>query len=386
MAKLNNRDFRFARRVVVKVGTSLLRKSDNKVDMACLKDIAAQIAEIRRHPAASRQVVLVSSGAVGFGMMRLGLDRRPRDTATLQATAAVGQPELMNAWAECFAPHHIRVSQLLLTNDLIQDRDRFLNAKNALLKILDLSVIPIVNENDTVAVDELIIGDNDKLSALVATMIDADLLINLTDVDYVYDARGRPLKTISYTRQSKVSATLAAMAREARDRKQNAFTRGGMFAKVEAVMLALRPGIPVVIANGRNKKTILSILEGRALGTLFLPNPDGLKGKKAWLFLKETAGQVVVDRGAVAALIGSGKSLLPSGILRVNGQFPRGTCISVVSEEGREVAKGAAFYSADEISAIAGKPSSAIRHRLSLSKIEDAPSVVIHRDNLVVME
>ena len=269
---MENRDFNFVRRLVIKVGKSLLRKATNKVDMVCLKGIAAQIAGIRDGQA--RQVVLVSSGAVGFGMMRLGLARRPKDTATLQAAAAIGQPELMKAWAESFRPSRIRVSQLLLTNDGLQSRDRFLNAKNTLLRILDLAVVPIVNENDTVAVEELTFGDNDTLSALVAAMIDADLLINLTNVDGFKDSTGEVMHTIPLIREEWIKAASST--------ESEGFTVGGMSAKLKAAQIAIRAGIPVIIANGRTKNILQSILDGRNVGTVFLPKRKGLKGKKVW--------------------------------------------------------------------------------------------------------
>lgn len=364
--------------MVIKVGTSLLRKADAGVDRVCIKNIAGQIAESRSGPG-KRQIVLVSSGAVGFGMLRLGLTRRPADVATLQAVAAIGQPELMQAWADAFSSHGIRVSQLLLTNDGLQGRDRFLNAKNALLRTLDLNVVPIVNENDTVAVEELTFGDNDRLSALVAAMIDADLLINLTDVDGVKDSDGNVLRTVPLIRREWIKTVVSGS-------RTTGFTVGGMAAKLKAAQIALQSGIPVVIANGRTKKILAAILSGEQAGTIFLPKEEGLKGKKIWLsFFPAPEGRIVVDSGAAAAITRNGKSLLASGIIQAAGKFPRKSCISVVTEDGREIARGISFYSADEISAIAGRPSSSIREHLRLAETDEAPSEVIHRDNLAVI-
>ncbi|OGH63182.1 MAG: glutamate 5-kinase [Candidatus Lindowbacteria bacterium RIFCSPLOWO2_12_FULL_62_27] len=387
MKELDRADFSTARRVVIKVGTSLLRGADHAVDRGFLKNIAAQIAETRSLPD-RRQIILVSSGAVGFGMMRLGLSRRPADVATLQAAAAVGQPELMKAWADAFAPHSVRVSQILLTNDGLQDRARFVNAKHAIRRILDLNVVPVVNENDTVAVDELTFGDNDTLSALVAAMVDADLLINLTNVDGFFapsDGGGRTLlKTVPVIRPEWITATQAG-ERSERGRR-GGFTLGGMSAKLKAARLALRAGIPVVIANGREKKILAAVLSGRPAGTLFLPQERGLKGKKVWLSLfRAPAGTIVVDRGAAAAVGRNGKSLLASGILRATGQFSRQDCVSIVSEDGREIARGISAYSSGEIQTIAGCPSTDIRRRLGIAPADAAPAEVIHRDNMALL-
>lgn len=369
---MSERDFSSVRRIVIKVGTSLLRSRENTIDSACLKTIAAQIAGVRKE---GRQVVLVSSGAVGFGMLRLGLARRPADITALQAAAAIGQPELMQAWSESFAAHRIHVAQLLLTNDGLQTRSQFLNAKNALLRTLDLGVVPVVNENDTVAVEELKFGDNDTLSALVAAMIHADLLINLTDVDGFKDSDGAVLNTIPHIRREWLKPSS----------ESKEFTVGGMAAKLKAAQIALRAGIPVMIANGGAREILPSILQGRLVGSLLTPGGDALKGKKIWLrFFPSPAGRIVVDRGAAAAVSKNGKSLLPSGILRAAGKFPRKSCVSVVTEEGHEIARGITYYSADEITAIIGCPSSAIRDRLGLSADDPAAPEVIHRDNLAV--
>lgn len=387
------RDFSSVRRVVVKVGTSLLRKSDGTVDLPCLRNIADQVAQIRagsgggRKADAARQVVIVSSGAVGFGMLMLGMSRRPDDTATLQAAAAVGQPRLMEAWSEAFASHRIRISQLLLTNDGLQERRRFLNAKNALVRLLELDVVPVVNENDTVTVEELKFGDNDALSALVAAMMDADLLVNLTDVDGFYapadkDRRDGPLLTVPAIRPEWISATSASE----RGSRKRGYTMGGMSAKLRAARIALASGIPVIIANGRAPGILPSLLAGRPQGTLFLPHGEGLKGKKVWLsFFPSPQGAIVVDRGAVTALVQNGRSLLASGIVRADGRFERKSCVSVVTDDGCEIARGISFYSSDEIGIIARCPSSDIRRRLGLAAGDEAPPEVIHRDNLAVI-
>lgn len=370
------RDFEGVRRLVVKVGTSLLRKADNSVDLPALRLLASQISEL--HAARKNlQIVVVSSGAVGFGLMRLGMSRRPSDVATLQAIAAIGQPLLMQAWTEAFSPFKIHVSQLLLTNDGLQDRRRFLNAKNALCRILDLGVVPIVNENDTVAVEELKFGDNDLLSALVASMIDADLLINLTDVDGFKDENGTVMRTVIEIRREWLKSSAVSA-------KNKGYSVGGMSAKLKSAQIALQSGIPIIIANGRAPGIIDAILSGSPSGTFF-PADGGFKGKKRWVrFFTQPKGQIVIDRGACAAIAKNGKSLLPSGILRAAGTFPRRSCVSIVSEDGREIARGITYYSAEEVAAIAGLASSAIQERLGTNPGETPPEVV-HRDDMAVM-
>lgn len=363
-----------ARRMVVKIGTSLLRQSGPGLNRRMMRSLAKQIAEVRR---AGCEVVVVSSGAVGGGMMTLRLSRRPTDTATLQAAAAIGQPRLMQAWAAAFSAQDLQVAQVLLTNEGLRERWRFLNAKKAISKILDLGVVPIVNENDTVAVEELTFGDNDKLSALVSAMVDAELLVNLTDVDGFYATSGTGkrelMKVVTDIRPEWLAPEPA-----------RGLTLGGMTAKLKAAEIALQSGIPVVIAGGRTPRVLARLLCGADVGTRFVPKGSALKGKKKWLsFFPVPAGQIVVDPGAVHAVTQNCRSLLPSGILRAVGHFPRQSCVSVVTEEGREIARGVSFYSSAEIGLIAGGPSSGIRHKLGLPETASAPPEVIHRDSLV---
>jgi glutamate 5-kinase len=347
-------------RVVVKVGTGVLTDSKKQPDLAQMEQLVAQIAAARK---AGREVVLVSSGAVGAGMGVLGHSRRPKQLDELQACAAIGQSRLMATYDKLFSAHGLAVAQVLLTHADLEHHERHLNARNTLINLLRHGVVPIINENDVVSFTELKFGDNDKLSALVACLLPADLLVILTTVDGVIENFGKPgAKVIS--KLDKIDAALERMA----GGTDSATAVGGMKSKIEAAKMAVRSGIPLIIASGKKKQSLLRVLEGREEGTLFLPQARGLRGRKRWIaFFHHARGDVIVDDGAKKALRESGKSLLPPGIARCEGRFEAGDVVRICDLNGTEFARGISSYSASEI-------------KDGLKRVE-----VVHRDNLVVL-
>src|SRR5262245_23834388 len=314
-----------ARRIVVKIGSGLITAPDQGPVAPLMAGLAADLAAL---VADRREVAVVSSGAIATGVARLGLSARPRSIPEKQAAAAVGQSALMWHYEQAFKPHGIRVGQVLLTREDISDRSRYLNARNTLLALLDFSVLPIVNENDTVAVEEIKVGDNDNLAALVAHLIDADLLILLTDVDGLYtgdprrDPAARRLETVEA-----ITEDIQRLVFDAVDR----ISVGGMSTKLEAAQKANAYGIPMVIASGREPGTLARLLKGEAVGTYFQPRDDRLAARKRWIaFAAPPQGRLMVDAGAKKALTERGKSLLPSGLVDVEGQFAAGAVVGLV--------------------------------------------------------
>jgi glutamate 5-kinase len=361
---------------VVKVGSGLVTTPGGGADADRIGTLAAEIAGIRE----GRQVVLVTSGAIATGMARLGLAERPRSIPETQAAAAAGQAALMWHYEAAFSRHGIRVGQVLLTAQDIGDRTRYLNARNTLLALLRFDVLPVVNENDTVAVEEIKVGDNDNLSALVASLIDADLLVLLTDVDGLYtddparDARARKVDT--------VEAVTEDIARLARGRR-TATGVGGMVTKLQAARKAAAAGVPMVIASGRERDVLRRVLAGEAVGTYFAPKARRLGARKRWIAFAATPhGRLVVDAGAAAALTQRGTSLLPSGVVAVGGDFTAGEVVSVVHQVGdREFARGVVAFDADEVRKILGAKTREIAGRLGYP----SPDEVVHPDNLVIL-
>ncbi|OLE39859.1 MAG: glutamate 5-kinase [Candidatus Rokubacteria bacterium 13_1_20CM_2_70_7] len=327
-----------------------------------------------------REVVLVTSGAIMAGMARLALAERPRSIPEKQAAAAVGQSALMWQYEIAFAPHGITVGQVLLTAHDIGDRTRYLNARNTLLTLLRLGVLPIVNENDTVAVEEIKVGDNDNLSALVASLIDADLLVLLTDVDGLYtddpsvSAAARKLDTVE-----SVTDEIAGMVWDRAGR----VSVGGMATKLEAAQKTAASGIPMVIANGAASGVLGRVLAGEPVGTYFAPKADRLTARKRWIaFAVPPQGRLTVDAGALRALTQQGRSLLPSGVVDVEGDFTAGEVVAVVSEtDGKEVGRGLVNFDAAELKKIRGVKTREIEARLGYRSVDE----VIHRDNLVIL-
>jgi glutamate 5-kinase len=348
-------------RVVVKFGTGILTNRSKQIDLGQVEQLVAQVAAQRQ---AGREVVVVSSGAVGAGMGALAMDKRPTDLSDLQACAAVGQLKLMAVYAELFARHDLQVAQVLLTHDDLEHRERHLNARNTLVSLLDKGVVPIVNENDAVSYTELKFGDNDWLAALVACLLPADLLVVLTTVDGLVENFGKknprtiPLvETIDADIKKLAGGTLSATA------------VGGMEAKLRAAKMTARTGIPLVIASGKKKRVLANIIDGRDEGTFFTARPGLLKGRKRHIaFFHQTKGSLWVDNGARDALRDKGKSLLPPGVAKCNGNFIKGDVVRICDINGTEFSRGITRFDADEIRA------------RKLKGIE-----IIHRNDLVIL-
>jgi glutamate 5-kinase len=326
-----------------------------------MEQLVGQIAEQHK---AGKEIVLVSSGAVGAGMGALGYDKRPADLAELQACAAVGQPRLMAAYEKLFDAHGLAVAQILLTHEDLEHHERHLNARNTLITLLRHGVVPIINENDVVSFTELKFGDNDKLSALVASLLPADLLVILTSVDGVIEnfgeANSRTIPVIEH-----IDAAVEKMA----GGTDSATAVGGMASKIQAAKIVVRSGIPLVIASGRKKQVLARVLAGETEGTRFVPKPTRLQGRKRWIaFFHYPKGVLFVDAGARKALRENGKSLLPPGIVRCEGEFQAQDVVRICDLDGTEFARGIAGFSAAEIRA------------RQLKRVE-----VVHRDNLVVL-
>ncbi len=366
-----------ARRWVVKVGSSLLTDDGRGLDTGLIAMWVEQLAILRRLGA---QIVLVSSGAVAEGVKRLGWRERPHALHELQAAAAVGQMGLIQAYEAAFKARGIHTAQILLTHDDLAHRRRYLNARSTLRTLMALGVVPVVNENDTVAVDEIRLGDNDTLAGLVANLVEADVLVILTDQDGMYDKDPKRHEDARLIREAHAGdrrlEALAAAGGSGR------WGRGGMLTKVRAAAHAARSGTLTVIASGRQARILEQIAAGEPVGTLICPDQAPLVARKRWLAGQlQVRGEVVIDDGAVTVLREAGKSLLPIGVTAVRGDFARGEVVACVDEQGREVARGLVNYSADETRRIMGQPSSRIE---ALLGYVDEPEL-IHRDNLVLM-
>jgi glutamate 5-kinase len=329
------------RRLVVKVGTGLITQPRLGPDPDRIAALAGDIAAVRE----GREVVLVSSGAIATGMARLALTARPRSIPEKQAAAAVGQSALMWHYEHAFKRHGLPVGQVLLTAHDIADRARYLNARNTLLALLKFGVLPVVNENDTVAVEEIKVGDNDNLSALVASLIDADLLVVLTDVDGLYTSD--PAKDPAATKLDAVETITEEIERLVWD-GAGAGSVGGMATKLQAAQKAAAAGVPMVIASGRKQGVLARILKGESVGTYFAPKADRLAARKRWIaFAVAPQGRLTVDAGAQQALTEQGKSLLPSGVAKVEGDFAAGEVVALVADgNGREFARGLVNFDA----------------------------------------
>ncbi len=365
-----------ARRLVVKVGSSLVTNDGQGLDRAALARWARQIAQLRHD---GRQVVLVSSGAIAEGMQRLGWKHRPSAIYELQAAAAVGQMGLIHAYEACFSEHGIVTSQILLTHDDLADRKRYLNARSTMRTLLELGVIPIINENDTVAIDEIRFGDNDTLGALVTNLIEADALIILTDQAGLYDRDPRRDPGAVLVREARAGdPALEAMAGGA----GTAIGLGGMLTKVTAAKRAARSGAHTIIASGRTEDVLVRLSRGESLGTQLVADKPTLAARKQWLADHlQVRGQLYLDGGAVKAIRQDGKSLLPIGVYEVTGQFERGEVVSCCDDSHCEIARGLANYSASETRRILRTPTIEIEARLGYI---DEPEL-IHRDNLVLL-
>jgi glutamate 5-kinase len=365
-----------AKRLVVKVGSGLVTGNGRGLDLSALSRWAAEIAQLRQ---AGRQVVLVSSGAIAAGMQRLGWERRPHALHELQAAAAVGQMGLIQAYESCFRGHRLMTSQVLLTHDDLADRKRYLNARSTLRTLLDLGVIPIINENDTVAADEIRFGDNDTLAALVTNLIEADVLVILTDQAGLYDRDPRKDSAATLITEGRAGdPALEAMA----GGTGSAIALGGMITKVAAAKRAARSGAHTVIASGREENVLPRLARGERIGTQLVAERATLAARKQWLADHlQVRGSLTLDAGAVRALTTQGKSLLPIGVVDVAGDFERGEAVSCLDEARREIARGLVNYSAAEARRILRTPSAEIEAKLGY--IDEAE--LIHRDNLVLI-
>ena len=365
-----------ARCLVVKVGSSLVTNNGEGLDQAAIAAWADQISTLVKQ---GRQVVLVSSGAVAEGMQRLGWKKRPTAVNELQAAAAVGQMGLVQMYETCFARHGLHTAQVLLTHDDLADRKRYLNARSTLRTLLDMKVIPIINENDTVVTDEIRFGDNDTLGSLVANLIEADALVILTDQSGLYSADPRKNPTAEFIQRAIAGdVALEAMAGGA----GSTVGTGGMLTKILAAKRAARSGAHTVIASGREPNVLARLAQGEVIGTHLKAEQIKTVAKKQWLADHlRLSGKVVLDDGAIKALRQDGKSLLPIGVVSVDGHFERGEVVACVDASGREIARGLVNYSAAETTRILRKPSSEIAKILGY--VDE--SELIHRDNLILL-
>lgn len=355
-----------ARRIVVKIGSKTLA-SDADVYNRLAKSAASAHAE-------KRAMTLVSSGAIALGMKKLGLSARPKEMAWLQAAAAAGQSVLMRTYEEAFGLHGVGVAQVLLTHADLADRQRANNARQALGALLEARLVPIVNENDTVAVDEIRFGDNDQLASMVAPLVDADLLVLLSDVPGLLNREGERVPFVqNVSREAKPLAGAST----------SGVGTGGMASKVEAARRATLSGASVVVADARHPDPLGAILAGEDIGTLFVPHPHRIQARKHWIaFTLRPRGAILLDRGAVEAIVEKGRSLLPVGVIGVRGDFGRGDAVTLVSQEGREIGRGLAKLGASEVAAIAGKRC----EELTSQRGHDDDVIVVHRDDLVLSE
>ena len=365
-----------AKRLIIKVGSSLVTNDGKGLDNAAIAKWAEQIAQLR---SLGKQVVLVSSGAIAEGMQRLGFDKRPTGVHELQACAAVGQMGLAQIYETSFRHHNLRTAQVLLTHADLADRERYLNARSTLFTLLNLGVVPIINENDTVVTDEIKFGDNDTLGALVANLIEGDALIILTDQKGLFTADPRKDPAATLVREAMAGdPALEAMAGGA----GTGIGRGGMLTKILAARRAATSGAHTVIAWGREDQVLVRLAAGESIGTQLVAQTAQLTARKQWMADHlQTAGKLVLDAGAVQKLTAEGKSLLPIGVIEVAGEFGRGDVVTCTDETGRPVARGISNYSSSDARRIMRRPSTEI---LSILGFVEEPELV-HRDNMVLL-
>ena len=381
---VERKDLKDAKRIVVKVGSSTITHANGKCDFARIDKLARELADWQNQ---GKEMILVTSGAVAVGVDRLGLPEKPKTIPGKQAAAAVGQGILMHTYEKIFAEYGQVVAQVLLTRMETIDRHRYTNARNTFMELLKRRVIPIVNENDVVALDELKIGDNDNMSALVASIVDADLVIILSDVDGLYTANPQTHPDARLvSRVEEITPEIEASAGGA----GSCVGTGGMFTKIQAAKNATTSGINLIIASGSQKDAISRILEGEEVGTLFVSRENRLQFRKRWLaFGARIMGSVTVDEGyehghsifLITASIQGGCSILPVGIVAAEGNFEAGNTVSVKNKEGREIARGLCHYSSEELQKIIGCQSAEIESLVGHKAFDE----VIHRDDLVIL-
>jgi len=375
----NNRSdyFRSARRIVVKVGSNVLTGPDG-LDLLVIEALSDQINRMFRK---GIEVLLVSSGAMASGQKKIGLSRRPDEIPKRQAMAAVGQAGLMLAYENAFSKYGRKVAQVLLTSDdLSGSRRRYLNARNTLYTLLSWRVLPIVNENDTVVVEEIKFGDNDNLSALITLMMNADLLINLTDIDGLFTADPRTRSDAELIAEvSNINRSIEKIAGDI----PGALGTGGMMTKIQAARKVTTAGVPMVIANGRAPDILENLFHDKGRGTFFVPAKDKLSNRKCWIgFTVKPKGGIKIDNGAILAIREKGKSLLAGGIIDVSGEFGVGAPVELTDREDRRLAVGLVNYSAGDLKKIMGCNTAQIKERLGHKPYDE----VIHRDNLTVLD
>jgi glutamate 5-kinase len=372
-----------ARRIVIKVGTRVATEGDNAFSAGVIGSLVRQVAAHagpRGQPDGGRSFIIVSSGAIALGLNRMGIADRPKELSLLQAAAAMGQSRLMHAYEREFEAVQRETAQILLTYEDIRSRARYLNIRNTIFTLWSFGVVPIVNENDTVSFAEIRFGDNDIISAHLANMLDADLLVMLTDTDGVFDSNpkvnsgARPLRTV----EKVTDAILAGAAG-----KGSLFSTGGMESKIRAADIATRSGVGVVIARGEGLD-LGGVLSGAEIGTWFVPARRRMRGRKKWMaFNPQTEGAIVVDGGAEKAITSQGRSLLPAGVKGIRGAFAMGSVVSIIDEKGREVARGLSNFSSDELERIRGLNTKRIPEVLGTEAFFEE---VVHRDNLVIVD
>ena len=367
--------FKNIKRVVIKVGTAVLASPTIGLNDKRIEKIVDEIVDLRR---SDREVILVTSGAVGAGMRALGLKERPRTLPGKQAAAAVGQSHLMHLYERFFRKREYLVAQILLTQDDLTDRKRYLNARHTLMTLLKLNVIPIINENDSVGVEEIKFGDNDTLSALVTNLVEAELLIILSNIDGLYETDprkrgGEPIRLVERI-DSKIEVLGGGPG--------EITSTGGMYTKLQAARIVTNSGELMVIANGKTPQVMRRILEGEEIGTLFLPRKEKVTSRKRWIaFTRRCCGKIFVDEGAKEALKFKGRSLLPGGIVEVEGDFSEGDMVSIVKGDEEEFARGLSNYSSLEIEKVKRVKTKDIKSILGYKYYDE----VIHRDNLVIL-
>lgn len=366
-----------AKRVVIKLGSYVLTTPSFKLDRKVFLDVIQTIAETRER---NIETVLVSSGAIASAMGTLGLSERPKLISQEQAAAAIGQISLMGLYNRLLGKFNLNAAQILLTHSDLGNRQRFLNARHTLNSVLEYGAVPIINENDTTVVEEIRFGDNDYLSSLVTNLVQADLLIILTDIDGFYDKDPRKFddaKFISLVENVDSSIEKLALGTKSK------IAKGGMATKIKAAKTAAHFGVPTIIANGKTKGNLSKILQGEEIGTLILPKQNKLTSRKHWIaFTLKPQGRITVDNGAKTAMVEKARSLLPSGITSVDGDFDPGESVSCCDEKGVEFARGLSAYSAEDIGKIKGANTSEIKKILG----HDSPPEIINRDDMVILK
>ncbi|MCJ7760916.1 glutamate 5-kinase [Candidatus Bathyarchaeota archaeon] len=365
------RDFEQVKRIVIKIGTSVLTKSDGSLDKKYMREIAGQVCSLAKK---KKEVILVSSGAIGSGVKELGLGTMPRDIPTRQGAAAVGQSILMEAWREAFRKRGAKVAQILLTYDAFSNRRTYLNLRNSMSNLAKYGVIPIINENDPIAVHEIeaTFGDNDKLSALVAAKVDAELLILLTDVDGLYDKNPKRKDAKLISEITEITHTIERIGGEPGSWR----SKGGMKTKIEAAKISVKSNCNMVIANAHEKNGVTRILQGEEVGTLFRASKNSYTNKERWIRFSKSHGNIKIDKGAKDALLRGG-SLLPSGILEVKGEFNESEVVTIVHND-QEIAKVIVDYSSEELLKIKGKQTDQIEKILGYKNYDN----IFRRENM----